>query len=34
MGKGNYYDTIAEIYDRTRWLTETVAEEVADFLIL
>ncbi len=29
----NYYDNIAEIYDRTRWLTESVAEEVADFMI-
>jgi ubiquinone/menaquinone biosynthesis C-methylase UbiE len=28
-----YYDTIADIYDQTRWLTESVAEEVADFML-
>lgn len=33
MGKRNYYDTIADIYDQTRWLTESVAEEVADFIV-
>jgi SAM-dependent methyltransferase len=33
MEKCNYYDTIADIYDRTRWLTESVAEEVADFIV-
>lgn len=33
MGKCNYYDIIADIYDRTRWLTESVAEEVADFIV-
>ncbi|NMG09561.1 class I SAM-dependent methyltransferase [Brasilonema sp. UFV-L1] len=31
--KINYYDNIAQIYDRTRWLTESVAEEVADFIL-
>lgn len=29
----NYYDNIAQIYDQTRWLTEPVAEEVADFIL-
>lgn len=33
LKKTNYYDKIAEIYDRTRWLTEAVAEEVADFIV-
>ena len=28
-----YYDNIADIYDQTRWLTESVAEEVADFML-
>ncbi len=29
----NYYDNIADIYDQTRWLSQSVAEEVADFII-
>ncbi len=29
----NYYDKIAHIYEQTRWLTESVAEEVADFIL-
>ncbi|QLE54664.1 class I SAM-dependent methyltransferase [Nostoc sp. TCL26-01] len=33
MRKSNYYDNIAQIYDQTRWLTESIAEEVADFII-
>jgi ubiquinone/menaquinone biosynthesis C-methylase UbiE len=33
MGKRNYYDNIAPIYDQTRWMTELVAEEVADFIL-
>ena len=33
MKKSNYYDYIAQIYDQTRWLTESVAEEVADFIL-
>jgi len=33
MNKPNYYDHIAQIYDQTRWLTESVAEEVAGFII-
>lgn len=33
MGKPNYYDNIAHLYDQTRWLTESVAEEVADFIL-
>ncbi|MBE9005217.1 class I SAM-dependent methyltransferase [Fortiea sp. LEGE XX443] len=33
MKKSNYYDNIAPIYDQTRWLTETIAEEVADFIL-
>ncbi len=28
-----YYDKIADIYDQTRWLTESVAEEVADCIL-
>ncbi|GAA6615711.1 hypothetical protein NUACC26_015080 [Scytonema sp. NUACC26] len=28
MTKLNYYNNIAQIYDQTRWLTESVAEEV------
>lgn len=31
--KRTYYDDIAQIYDRTRWLTPSVAEDVADFII-
>ena len=33
MGKFNYYDNIAHLYDKTRWLTDTVAEEVIDFIL-
>ncbi|KAB8334349.1 class I SAM-dependent methyltransferase [Scytonema tolypothrichoides VB-61278] len=33
MNKSNYYDNIAPIYDHTRWLTQTVAEAVADFIV-
>lgn len=33
MKKFNYYDNIAQIYDQTRWLTESVAEGVADFIL-
>jgi ubiquinone/menaquinone biosynthesis C-methylase UbiE len=33
MTVNNYYDRIADIYDRTRWLTDSVAEEVADFIL-
>ncbi|MBD3880978.1 class I SAM-dependent methyltransferase [Phormidium tenue FACHB-886] len=33
MKQSNYYDNIAEIYDRTRWLTESIAEEIADFIL-
>jgi len=33
MVKPTYYDKIAHIYDQTRWLTESVAEEVADFIL-
>lgn len=33
MNKSNYYDNIAPIYDQTRWLTQTVAEAVADFIV-
>ena len=29
----NYYDNIAQIYDQTRWLSETVAEKVADVIL-
>lgn len=33
MGKNVYYSKIADIYDQTRWLTEPIAEEVADFIL-
>ncbi|GAB1542094.1 hypothetical protein NUACC21_47680 [Scytonema sp. NUACC21] len=33
MNKLNYYNKIAQIYDQTRWLTESVAEEVANFIL-
>lgn len=33
MAQSNYYDNIANIYDQTRWLTESIAEEVADFIL-
>lgn len=33
VGQSNYYDNIAKIYDQTRWLTESIAEEVADFIL-
>ncbi|MEM9483460.1 MAG: class I SAM-dependent methyltransferase [Cyanobacteria bacterium P01_F01_bin.116] len=33
MGKTNYYNSIASIYDQTRWMTESVAEEVADVIL-
>lgn len=29
----SYYDRIASIYDRTRWLTNNIADEVADMII-
>lgn len=33
MVKSTYYDNIAHIYDQTRWLSESIAEEVADFIL-
>ena len=33
MGGFNYYNHIAPIYDQTRWMPESVAEEVADFIL-
>jgi ubiquinone/menaquinone biosynthesis C-methylase UbiE len=33
MNKSNYYDKISQVYDQTRWLTESIAEEVADFIL-
>jgi ubiquinone/menaquinone biosynthesis C-methylase UbiE len=33
MGKTVYYSKIADIYDQTRWLTEPIADEVADFIL-
>ncbi len=33
MSKLNYYDSIAQIYDQTRWMTESIAEEVVDFIL-
>ncbi|MEM9808545.1 MAG: class I SAM-dependent methyltransferase, partial [Cyanobacteria bacterium P01_D01_bin.56] len=33
MAKSNYYDSIASIYDQTRWMTAPVAEDIADFMV-
>lgn len=33
MKKNVYYSKIADIYDQTRWMTEPIAEEVADFIL-
>ncbi|KAI9130750.1 class I SAM-dependent methyltransferase [Acaryochloris sp. CCMEE 5410] len=33
MSPSNYYDNIASIYDQTRWMSESVAEEVADYIL-
>ncbi|MBD2436801.1 class I SAM-dependent methyltransferase [Nostoc sp. FACHB-110] len=33
MKKSNYYDNIAQIYDQTRWLTEPIADSIADFIL-
>lgn len=33
MSQFNYYDHIASIYDQTRWLTPSIAEEVSDFIL-
>ncbi|WP_036482791.1 class I SAM-dependent methyltransferase [Myxosarcina sp. GI1] len=33
MSQFNYYDNIAHLYDRTRWMTESVAEEIAEFIL-
>ncbi|WP_066382045.1 MULTISPECIES: class I SAM-dependent methyltransferase [unclassified Anabaena] len=33
MIKSTYYDKIAHVYDQTRWLTQSIAEEVADFIL-
>ena len=33
MSQFNYYDNIAAIYDQTRWMSESVAEEVADYIL-
>ncbi len=33
MGENVYYSKIADIYDQTHWLTEAVAEDVADFIL-
>ena len=29
----NYYDNIAPIYDKTRWMSEDIAEKVADVML-
>ncbi|ACK73776.1 Methyltransferase type 11 (plasmid) [Gloeothece citriformis PCC 7424] len=34
MEKFNYYDKIAKIYDQTRWLTPSIAEEVVDEIVV
>lgn len=33
MVKNVYYSKIANVYDQTRWLTELIAEDVADFIL-
>ena len=33
MGKFNYYEKIAPIYEQTRWLTPSIAQEVADVIL-
>lgn len=33
MSTFNYYDSIASIYDQTRWMTDEVAEDVADTIL-
>lgn len=33
MNGFNYYNHIAPIYDQTRWMTEAVAEDVADYIL-
>lgn len=33
MSQFNYYDNIAAIYDQTRWMSESVAEEVAGYIL-
>ena len=33
MGKTNYYDSIASIYDQTRWMTASIADDVTDFIL-
>ena len=33
MSQSNYYDRIASMYDQTRWMTDGVAEEIADFIV-
>ncbi|MEO0348566.1 MAG: class I SAM-dependent methyltransferase [Cyanobacteria bacterium P01_A01_bin.15] len=33
MTRANYYNAIAPIYDQTRWMTDSVAEDVADFIL-
>ncbi|MEM8543980.1 MAG: methyltransferase domain-containing protein [Cyanobacteria bacterium P01_H01_bin.119] len=33
MAKANYYNAIAPIYDQTRWMTEAMAEEIADKIL-
>ncbi|MEM8615185.1 MAG: class I SAM-dependent methyltransferase [Cyanobacteria bacterium P01_H01_bin.105] len=33
MKKTNYYNAIAPIYDQTRWMTESVAEDITDFIL-
>lgn len=33
VSKNVYYSRIADIYDQSRWLTESIAEEVADYIL-
>ena len=33
MSKNNYYNSIAPIYDQTRWMTDSIAEDVTDFIL-
>ena len=33
MANANYYNAIASIYDQTRWMSESIAEEIADAIV-
>ncbi|MGD1851653.1 MAG: class I SAM-dependent methyltransferase [Cyanophyceae cyanobacterium] len=33
MGRFNYYDNIAEIYDESRWIDDAIASDVSNFIL-